>query len=181
VPKSANELYSRAGQLLGLRGGGGSNTDSATLNYSLATATPMKLVTDVEVQGKFGAGQGLACARARDCSMGHQNNGGGRGGLNSQLPCCLITLPARSSVGSPVRSGTWPRATLNHYGFAVSKFSGVYLLDAYAYRHRRHGPATAARQTVRVKRIHQGINQINPIDVTALCRPGTEVKEVLPC
>ena len=55
----SNELYSRAdGQLLGLRDGlGGSNADSATLNYEVGDrfSTPLKLISDFEVRkGKFG-------------------------------------------------------------------------------------------------------------------------------
>ncbi len=92
----SKELYSRAdGQLLGKKGGlGGSNTDSATLNYALGDrfSTPLKLVTDLEVRkDKFGA---LVRVKAwydealedEDVRYGHQNNdyNGGRGGLNSR-------------------------------------------------------------------------------------------------
>ena len=88
----SKELYSRVdGQLLGKKGGlGGSNTDSATLNYALGDrfSTPLKLVTDLEVRkDKFGA---LVRVKAwydealedEDVRYGHQNNdyNGGRGG-----------------------------------------------------------------------------------------------------
>ena len=113
----SNELYSRVdGQLLGLRDGvGGSNTDSATLNYELGDrfSTPLKLVTDVEVRkGKFGA---LVRAKAwYDYALEDEEvrlrppeqrlQRRSRWPEQPHSACCLITLarvPARSSVGSP--------------------------------------------------------------------------------
>jgi hypothetical protein len=94
----SNELYSRvSGQLLGLKDGlGGSNTDSATLNYGEGDrfSTPLKLITDLELRkGDFG---GLVRVKAwydqsledEKVRFGHQNNdfNGGRGGLNSRPP-----------------------------------------------------------------------------------------------
>ena len=198
----SKELYSRVdGQLLGYRGGlGGSNTDSSTLNYELGDrfSTPLKLVTDVELRnGKFGA---LVRAKAwydyaledEEVRYGHQNNdyNGGRGGLNSRPPLLPYNpCPGASQIvgGQPLCArGTWPRATLNDDGFEdLQKFSGVYLLDAYAYGSFGIGDTDLqlrlGRQVVNWGEsvFIQGVNQINPIDVTALRRPGTEVKEVL--
>ena len=80
----------------------------------------------------------------------------------------------------------WPTATLSDDGFEdLQKFSGAYLLDAYAYGSFGIGDTDLqlrlGRQVVNWGEsvFIQGVNQINPIDVTALRRPGTEVKEVL--
>ena len=198
----SNELYSRVdGQLLGKKGGlGGSNTDSATLNYALGDrfSTPLKLVTDLEVRkDRYGA---LVRVKAwydealenEDVRYGHQNNdyNGGRGGLNSRPPLLPYNpCPGTKQLvgGQPYCApGAWPTAELSDKGFeALQKFSGVYLLDAYAYGSVSVGDSDLqlrlGRQVVNWGEsvFIQGINQINPIDVTALRRPGTEVKEVL--
>jgi hypothetical protein len=198
----SNELYSRVdGQLLGLKDGvGGSNTDSATLNYGSGDrfSTPMKLVTDLELRkGRFGA---LVRAKAwydqaledEAVRYGHQNNdyNGGRGGANSRNPLLPFNpCPGVSEIigGQPsCFPGTWPQAKLSDDGFEdLQKFSGAYLLDAYAYGSFGVGDSDLqlrlGRQVVNWGEsvFIQGINQINPIDVTALRRPGTEVKEVL--
>jgi len=198
----SNELYSRVdGQLLGLTDGlGGSNTDSATLNYETGDrfSTPLKLVTDLELRkGDFG---GLVRIKAwydqsledESVRYGHQNNdyNGGRGGLNSRPPLLPYNpCPGGTQIigGQPLcAQGTWPRAKLSDDGFEdLQKFSGVYLLDAYAYGRFHVGDTDLqlrlGRQVVNWGEsvFIQGINQINPIDVTALRRPGTEVKEVL--
>ena len=198
----SKELYSRVdGQLLGLKGGiGGSNTDSATLNYELGDrfSTPFKLITDLEFRkGKFGA---LVRAKAwydyaledEEVRYGHQNNdyNGARGGVNTRnplLPYNPCRGPSQIIGGQPYCiPGTWPKAKLNDDGFEdLQKFSGVYLLDAYAYGSFDVGDTDLqlrlGRQVVNWGEsvFIQGINQINPIDVTALRRPGTEVKEVL--
>ena len=121
----SNELYSRVdGQLLGLKDGvGGSNTDSATLNYGSGDrfSTPLKLVTDLELRkGRFGA---LVRAKAwydqaledEAVRYGHQNNdyNGGRGGANSRNPLLPFNpCPGVSEIigGQPsCFPGTWPR------------------------------------------------------------------------
>jgi hypothetical protein len=196
------ELYSRAdGQLLGMTDGlGGSNTDSATLNYEEGDrfSTPLKLVTDLELRkGEFGGlvrvkgwyDQALENEKVR---YGHQNNdyNGGRGGLNSRSPLLPYNpCPGATQVigGQPYCApGTWPTAKLSDNGFEdLQKFSGVYLLDAYAYGSFDIGDTDLqlriGRQVVNWGEsvFIQGINQINPVDVTALRRPGTEIKEVL--
>jgi len=198
----SNELYSRvSGQLLGLKDGlGGSNTDSATLNYGQGDrfSTPLKLITDLELRkGDFG---GLVRVKAwydqsledEKVRFGHQNNdyNGGRGGLNSRPPLLPYNpCPGATQIigGQPYCApGTWPTAKLSDEGFEdLQKFSGVYLLDAYAYGTFQVGDSDLqlrlGRQVVNWGEsvFFQGVNQINPIDVTALRRPGTEVKEVL--
>jgi hypothetical protein len=205
----SRELYSRVdGQLLGRTDGlGGSNTDSATLNYETGDrfSTPLKLITDLELRkGDFGGivrvkawyDQSLEDERVR---YGHQNNdyNGGRGGLNSRNPLLPFNpcpgasrwtpAPPPTPGATPICApGTWPSAELSDRGFEdLQKFSGVYLLDAYAYGSFEIGDTDLqlrlGRQVVNWGEsvFIQGVNQINPIDVTALRRPGTEVKEVL--
>ena len=205
----SKELYSLVdGQLLGLTNGrGGSNTDSATLNYERGDrfATPLKLVTDLELRkGKFGA---LVRAKAwydqaledEEVRYGHQNNdyNGGRGGVNSQNPLrpynpcpgasSWVPGPPPTPGATPLCApGTWPKDKLSDDGFEdLQKFSGVYLLDAYAYGTFGVGDSDLqlrlGRQVVNWGEsvFIQGVNQINAVDVTALRRPGTEVKEVL--
>jgi hypothetical protein len=195
----SNDLYSLAdGQLLGLTDGrGGSNTDSATLNYERGDrfSTPLKLVTDLELRkGKFGA---LVRAKAwydqaledEEVRYGHQNNdyNGGRGGLSSRNPLLPYNpCPGTLNGLAYCSPGTWPTAKLSDDGFEeLQKFSGVYLLDAYAYGSFDIGGSDLqlrlGRQVVNWGEsvFIQGVNQVNPIDVTALRRPGTEVKEVL--
>ena len=198
----SKELYSLAdGALLGLRNGvGGSNTDSATLNYAAGdrVSTPLKLVTDLEIRkGRFG---GLVRAKAwydqaledEKVRYGHQNNdyNGGRGGLNSRNPLLPYNpCPGASEViaGVPYCApGTWPRAKLSDDGFEdLQKFSGAYLLDAYVYGSFDVGDTDLqlrlGRQVVNWGEsvFIQGVNQINPIDVGGFRRPGTEIKEVL--
>jgi hypothetical protein len=203
------DLYSRAdGQLLGLMDGrGGSNTDSATLNYELGdrVSTPLKLISDLELRkGKFGA---LVRAKAwydqalegEEVRYGHQNNdyNGGRGGLNSRNPLqpfnpcpgasTWVPGPPPTPGATPLCApGTWPTAELSDDGFEdLQKFSGVYLLDAYAYGGFEIGDSDLqlrlGRQVVNWGEsvFIQGVNQSNPVDVTSLRRPGTEIKEVL--
>jgi hypothetical protein len=198
----SNQLYSRVdGQLLGLKDGrGGSNTDSADLNYAAGdrVSTPLKLVTDLEVsKGGFGV---LVRAKAwydealknEDVRYGHQNNdyNGARGGYNTQNPLLPYNpCPGASSIigGQPYcNPGTWPKARLNDRGFEdLQKFSGVYLLDAYVYGSFALGDTDLqlrlGNQVVNWGEsvFIQGINQINPIDVPGARRPGVELKEVL--
>jgi hypothetical protein len=80
-----------------------------------------------------------------------------------------------------------PNQPLDDSGFnAFAQTSGIQMLDAYLYGDFEIGSAPA---TVRVGRqvvswgestfIQNGINIINPVDVTAFRRPGVEIKEGL--
>jgi hypothetical protein len=77
-------------------------------------------------------------------------------------------------------------ATLSDSGFEdLQKFSGAYLLDAYIYDTFRIGAnplqLRLGRQVVNwgESLFVQGVNQINPVDLSALRRPGAELKEAL--
>lgn len=67
----------------------------------------------------------------------------------------------------------------------LNKFSGVYLLDAYAYDAFDVGQETvqvrAGRQAINwgESLFIQGVNQFSPIDVPSFRRPGAQIKEVL--
>jgi hypothetical protein len=191
------ELYHRAdGELLGLTNGlGGSRTDSNTLNYGSGDrfSTPFTLVTDLElkknqfgilVRAKAWYDQALEDEKVR---YGHQNNGYNgtivlNGGLTDKFPCTGVSAEGNALC----MKGQWPQAKLNDKGFEDEvKFSNVYLLDAYVYGSFALGSSDLqlrlGNQVVNwgESLFIQGINQINPIDVPAARRPGTQLKEVL--
>ncbi len=191
------KLYHRAnGLLLGRDDGlGGSRTDSNTLNYDSGDrfSTPFKILTDLELKkGRFGVlvrGKAWYDQALEDetVNLGHQNNdyNGTRilgGGLTSAFPNC-----PRNAAGDFVcLKGQWPREKLNDKGFEDEvKFSGAMLLDAYVYGSFNVGSSDLqlrlGNQVVNwgESLFIQGINQINPIDVPAARRPGTQLKEVL--
>jgi hypothetical protein len=161
-----NKLYKRAdGARLGLNDGlGGSGSDSNTLNTKAGdrVSTIVKMVTDLEVKREEMGGlirvkawydQVTAAGHGR---YGHMNNG-----YNSQ-------------------------DGLSDNGFqAAQKFDGLQLLDAYVYN-----TFDAADHPVQIRAgrqainwgeslFFQGVNQITPIDLPALRRPGSEIKEAL--
>jgi hypothetical protein len=151
--------------LYGISGALGGNTDDGTLNFKKnhQVSTPLKVVTDVEYkQGDFG---GLVRAKAwYDYTL--ENKGVRHGSFTN---------------------GYTQGAKLDDSNYEdLAKFSGVALLDAYVYGGFKFGDEYDTR--VRLGRhvlnwgeslFIQGVNQINPIDLPALRRPGTEVKEVL--
>lgn len=157
-------LYSAAnGALRGKSGGTGGSVDSGNLNYDKGDrfSTVGKFVTDlsmrkddmgglVRVKGWYDYAQ-----KDEDVAFGSPNNG-------------------------------YQKKPLNDDGYSdLQKFSGVYLLDAYGYNtfYFNDTPVQVrlGRQVVNWGEsvFIQGINQINPLDVTALRRPGTELKEAL--
>jgi hypothetical protein len=151
--------------LYGITGALGGNTDDGTLNFEKGKSfsSPFKVVSEVEYrQGNLGA---FVRGKAwYDYTLEHQG----------------------------VRHGSFTNgyqqgARLNDSEYEdLAKFSGVALLDAYVYGTFQIAEDHDAR--VRLGRhvlnwgesaFIQGVNQINPIDVPALRRPGTEIKEVL--
>lgn len=152
------------GALVGITNGrGGSISDGGNLNYGNGDrfSTIGKFVTDVALsKGSMG---GLLRAKAwydqaledEDVRFGNQANG-------------------------------YQRAPLSDRGFEnLQRFSGVELLDAYVYNTfdiaGRPLQARLGRQVVNwgESLFIPGINQINPLDVPALRRAGTEIKEAL--
>jgi len=160
-----NELYSaadgaRAG--LGNSGVGATNTDSANVNYSKGDAwsTLLRATIDYSIsRDEFGLFTRVRAWHdfALKGSGVNQGNGANDYSQNSSL---------------------------SDAGFAhLSKFSGVALLDAYVYN---TFDVNDLPLQVRVGNqvinwgeslFVQGINQINPIDLTSLRRPGTEIRD----
>ena len=203
--EASRELYTKAGgSLIGLTSGptlppvppnaligpndglAGNGAESGTLNYDKGDrfSTPFKLVSDIEIRkGEFGAlvrfkawfDEALVDGKVR---LGNQANNynGVRPGLG----------PQPGGIFVPPLDGQWPRAVLSDTGFEKEqKFQNAMLLDAYVYGTFEIGDTDLqvrlGRQVVNWGEsiFIQGINQINPIDVPAARRPGTELKEVL--
>lgn len=157
-------LYSAAnGALSGKSGGSGGSVDAGNLNYDKGdrVSTVAKFVTDLSLRnGDMGGlvrvkGWYDEALKDEDVNFGSASNG-------------------------------YRKKPLNDDGYAdLQKFSGVYLLDAYAYNtwYFDDTPVQVrlGRQVINwgESAYIQGINQINPLDVPALRRPGTELKEAL--
>lgn len=158
------KLYSSAdARYAGKSGGLAPNTiDEGNLNYNKGDqfTTLFKWLTELQVQkGDMGA---LIRAKAwydyslkdQDVRYGNQNNG-------------------------------YQHAPLSDKGFeALNRYSGAYLLDAYAYN-----TFDVAGKPLQVRLGNQvvnwgeslfvqGLNQINPIDVPSFHKPGAQLKEV---
>jgi hypothetical protein len=172
-----SRLYGQAdGALIGLTDGTGANTiDVGNLNYDKGDrfTTLLKWIGEVELKkGDFGA---LVRAKAwyddalsnSKVALGSQNNG------------------YNNYVFSPTGGSLGERKPLSDEGFErLSKFKGVYLLDAYAYNTFDVGglplQIRAGNQVVNwgESLFIQGLNQINPIDVPSFRKPGAQLKEV---
>ncbi|MNQ10980.1 hypothetical protein D3C85_238330 [compost metagenome] len=160
-----NELYSRLdGQVIGKTDGlGGSNTDGGNLNYDRGDrfSTIGKFLTELNLHnGDMGGmlrvkGWYDQALEDEDVHFGNQANG-------------------------------YQKKPLSDNGFDdLQRNKGVYLLDAYVYDtyHLDDHPLQVrlGRQVLNWGEsiFVQGLNQINPIDVPSLRRPGTEIKEAL--
>lgn len=170
------KLYGQGnGRLIGLTDGSGNNTiDEGNLNYGRndAFSTPFKIMS--ELSFRKGTAGGLIRAKAwydytlkdQDVRFGNQPNG--YNGYNAQTDSLTSRKP------------------LSDRGFdPLLKYSGVALLDAYVYDSFKGLDGNDLQ--VRVGRhvlnwgesvFIQGVNQLSPIDVPALRRPGAELKEV---
>jgi hypothetical protein len=157
-------LFSAAdGARIGVSGGtGGSNTDSGNLNWDKGDqfSTLLKVTSDLSVS----KGQMGAFARVKawyDYALEDQ------------------------SVRAGHHANNWAlNSKLSDSGYdRLQKFSGVALLDAYVYNtFDVAGKPLQLRLGNQVinwgeSLFIQGINQINPIDLSALRKPGAEVKE----
>ena len=155
---------------------GGSHTDGANLNYDKGDrfSTLAKFVTELRlskgdtgmlVRAKGWYDQALNDETVPFGSRGNSYNGSsftGKGYVK----------------GAPTQ--------LNDSGFnTLNRFDGVYLLDAYAWTSFDIGnlplQIRAGRQAINwgESLFIQGINQISPLDVTALRQAGTEIKEAI--
>lgn len=168
-------LYGQAnGALIGLTNGSGANTiDEGNLNYDKGDryTTLFKLFSEVEVKkgdlGLLVRGKAWYDQALKDEKVHFGNQGNGYNGYD-------ITT---NSLGEERR--------LNDSGYErLSKFSGLYLLDAYVY-----DTFDVGGQSLQVRvgnqvinwgesLFVQGLNQINPIDVPSFRKPGAQLKEV---
>ena len=170
-----SRLYGQAnGALVGRTDGTGNNTiDEGELNYNKGDAftTQIKWITELAVN-KGEAGMLVRAKAWYDYALRNQNvhfgnTGNGYNGYN------LTT----NTLGA--------ERPLSDRGFEqLSKFQGIYLLDAYVYNTFDVGgqalQVRAGNQVVNwgESLFIQGINQIAPIDVPSFRKPGVQLKEV---
>lgn len=160
-----SRLFSnKDGARIGQIGTGGSNTDSGTLNWDKGDrfTTPLKAVVDFSMhRNEMGV-----FARAKtwyDQALNDENARVGNGDNGY-------------AVNQPLSDASQP---------SLNKFNGIALLDAYVYNTFDVGDhplqIRAGKQVVNwgESLFIQGMNQLNPIDVPALRKPGTEIKEAL--
>ena len=160
-----SKLYSLAGgvRVLGKADGtGGSNTDSGNLNYGKGDAfsTLLKVTSDLSLS----KGQAGVFARVKAWYDYALEKGDVRAG----------NLASNYVKDQP----------LSDSGFEpLQKFSGIALLDAYAYNtFDFNGKPLQVRFGNQVLNwgeslFVQGINVVNPIDLSALRKPGAEIKD----
>lgn len=159
------KLYSKNdGSIIGLTNGlGGSNTDGGNLNYAKNDniSTLFKFISDAEIR-RGGEGAFVRVKGWYDYALNHHG------------------VPFGNQANAYARG-----QPLSDNGFEpYLRFQGFELLDAYAwYTWRGDDKALQVRLGNQVLNwgesiFFQGLNQINPIDLTALRRPGTELKEV---
>jgi hypothetical protein len=159
-----NELYSAAnGALVGKTGGLGDKIDSGNLNYDKGDrfSTIGKFVTDLSLRR------------------------GNMGGFIRVKGWYDYTLENEDVNFGSISNG-YRKRQLNDDGFEdLQKYKGLYLLDAYVYNtfdlEQTPVQVRLGRQVVNWGEsvFIQGLNQVNPLDVPALRRPGTELKEAL--
>ncbi|MGA0005120.1 MAG: DUF1302 domain-containing protein [Burkholderiaceae bacterium] len=163
-----SKLYSRADGVragLGANGTGATNTDSGNVNYSKGDAfsTLTKASFDFSMK-KQDYGFFVRAKAWYDHALeeGQVNQGNGASGY----------LPVTG------------RRSLSDAGFdPLARFSGAEILDAYVYTgfevSGQPGQVRLGRQVINwgESLFIQGINQVNPIDLSALRKPGTEIKD----
>jgi hypothetical protein len=150
--------------LTGARGGsGGSATDAGNLNYEKGDVinAPLQLLSDFAIsKGDLGAFVRVkawydVAMENKDRPYGNADNG--------------------YAKGEPLSDSSQPH---------LLKYSGIALLDAYVYNTFDVGTPLQIRLGNQVVNwgeslFVQGINQLNPVNLPALRKPGTEVKEAL--
>jgi hypothetical protein len=151
--------------LQGITGAVGGNTDDGDLNYNKnqAFSTLGRVLMDLEVK-KNGYGAFIRGKAWYD-----------------------YALEQRGVEHGNFTNGYVPGAQLSDKGFEnLAKFSGAEILDYYVYGSANIADKYPAKVKVGNHVLNwgeslfiQGLNQINPLDVSALRKPGTEIKEVL--
>lgn len=177
-----SRLYGQAdGSLVGLTNGSGANTvDEGELNYgkNQRFTTLFKLFSEVELKkGDMGIllrGKAWYDEALKDEKVKFGTQATGYNGY---------TL-SNNSTGAPGQLNPGS-GKLSDSGFdKLNKYSGVYLLDAYAYDTFDVGDqklqVRAGNQVINwgESLFVQGLNQINPIDVPSFRKPGAQLKEV---
>lgn len=176
-----SRLYGQAnGGLVGLTDGTGANTiDEGNLNYDKGDryTTLFKLISEVEIKkGEMGMllrGKAWYDQALKDEKVRFGNQGNGYNGY--ALSASPSGAPGTLTEQRPLSDSGFDR---------LNKFSGLYLLDAYAYN-----TFEVAGQPLQVRAGNQvvnwgeslfiqGLNQINPIDVPSFRKPGAQLKEV---
>lgn len=159
-----SKLYMQAdGAQVGLSGGtAGSHSDANTLNYKKGDrfSTLIKVLSDLSIKrGDFGALMRVKAWKDqaltnRDARYGNQANGYAKD------------------------------APLSDSGFSnMQRFENVALMDAYVYNTFNIADkplqVRLGRQVINwgESLFFQGMNQINPLDISALRKPGTQIKE----
>jgi hypothetical protein len=143
-------------------GAGGSNTSSGNLNYDKGDRFSTLLRVNTELSVSKGDAGGFARVRAwHDFTLNDSNVRAGNRASNYAL-----------------------NQPLSDDGFApLQQFSGIALLDAYVYNsYDIQGKPVQVRLGNQVLNwgeslFIQGVNQINPVDLTSLRKPGTEIKD----
>ena len=153
----------RLGLTGGKRGSGGSATDSGNLNYEKGDVVnaPLQLLSDFAIS-KGDLGAFVRVKAWYDVAMENKDRPYGNAS-NSY------------AKGEPLSDSGQPD---------LLKYSGIALLDAYVYNTFDVGTPLQIRLGNQVVNwgeslFVQGINQLNPVNLPALRKPGTEVKEAL--
>ncbi len=167
---------------------GGARTDSSNLNYDKGDRyqTLFKLINDIEIK-KGDSGALIRWKAWYDQALnnetvpyGHQNNG-----YAGALGSGPNTAPNSPALGSPTARVPGGAKLSDQDWDPLNRFDGTYLLDAYVYTGFDVGNMPAqvrvGRQAVNWGEsvFYQGVNQLAPLDTTALRRAGTEIKEAL--
>ncbi len=162
------KLYSqpngaRLGLTDGKRGSGGSATDSGNLNYEKGDVinAPLQILSDFAIS-KGDLGAFVRVKAWYDVAMENKNRPYGNADNGY-------------AQGKELSDKSQPD---------LLKYSGIALLDAYVYNTFDVGTPLQVRLGNQVVNwgeslFVQGINQLNPVNLPALRKPGTEVKEAL--
>lgn len=153
----------RLGLTGGKRGSGGSATAAGNLNYEKGDVinAPLQILSDFAIS-KGDLGAFIRVKAWYDVAMENKNRPYGNGDNGY-------------AQGKELSDSSQPD---------LLKYSGIALLDAYVYNTFDVGTPLQIRLGNQVVNwgeslFVQGINQLNPVNLPALRKPGTEVKEAL--
>ena len=161
---------------------GASNSDIGNLNYgqSARYSTPFKVLTDLSMsRGDMGFKLGAKLwydqtLKNASVPVGNQQNGF-NGATSTPTPMPANAAAVLTTLGSP--------SPLSDNGFpSLNKFAGVELREAYAFNTFDVGNPLYVKAGNQIMKwgnslFLQGLNQVSPVDLTALRKPGTEIEE----